>query len=85
MNSNPTGAADPLKVREFWVETVRGAADRGKLETIPTVKARTPREQAQAKSQNFWLTRRTIGGFGANYDLIDWKRTASACDCGDAA
>lgn len=74
MSDTPTGAADPLKVREFWVETVRSAADRGKLDKVPTVKARTPRERAQAKSQNYWLTRKSYGGYGSNYDLIDWSR-----------
>jgi hypothetical protein len=67
--------ADPLKVRDFWLEVVRPAADSGKLEKIPTVKARTPRQAAIARTQNYWLTRRTIGGFGDNYDRIQWNHT----------
>lgn len=85
MNDNPTGAADPLKVRDFWLDVVRPAADKGKLDKIPTIKARTPREKAQARTQNYWLTRKTFGGYGDNYDRIDWKRTSGACECGDAA
>lgn len=68
-----SGPADPLKVREFWVETVRGAADRGRLEKIPTRRARTKREESQAKTQNHWISRRSYAGAGDNYTRIDWS------------
>lgn len=72
------GAADPLKVRDFWLDVVRPAADKGKLDKIPTIKARTPREAAQAQTQNHWLTRKTFGGFGENYNRIKWKKAGGA-------
>lgn len=77
MSDTPNGAADPLKVRDFWLDVVRPAADLGKLEKIPTIKARTPKERAQAKTQNYYLTRKTFGGYGDNYDLIDWNRKST--------
>ena len=66
--------ADPLKVRDFWLDCVRPVADAGKLDKIKPKKATTPREKAQAKTQNYSLTRRVIGGFGDNYDRIDWSK-----------
>ncbi len=68
--------ADPHKARELWTEVVRSASDRGKLEKIPTKIARTKKEKAQARTQNHWLSRKTFGGFGENYDLIEWESPA---------
>lgn len=65
--------ADPVAARDAWLSFVKPAAERGKLEKIPTRKARTPREREQAKVQNHYLTQKTFGSFGDNYDLIDWK------------
>lgn len=71
--------ADPLKVREFWLDVVRPAYDVGKLEKIPTIKARTPRERAQAATQNHWLTRKSFGcatgAYADGYSRIQWRST----------
>lgn len=64
--------ADPYKAREYWTQIVRGAADRGKLEKIPTRIAKTPREKEQARMQNQCITRKSFGGFHENYDRIQW-------------
>jgi hypothetical protein len=66
--------ADHYQQREFWVETVRSAQDRGKLEKVPTTMATTKREKRTAQAQNYWLSKKSIGGFHDNYDLIDWSR-----------
>jgi hypothetical protein len=66
--------ADYHQQREFWVETVRSAQDRGKLEKVPTSFATTKREKRTAQAQNYWLSKRSIGGFHANYELIDWGK-----------
>jgi len=65
--------ADKDAVREYWVEIVRSASDRGKLEKIPTTIARTKRECAQRDSQNYWLSKRSIGFSHPNYDRIIWR------------
>ena len=67
------GPADPMKVKDFWLDVVRPAADLGKLEKIPTVKGTSTRGRDIARKQNHALTRKVIGGFGSNYDLIDWS------------
>jgi len=66
--------ADRDRAREYWVEIVRSAADRGKLEKIPTRIATTKRECAQRDAQNHWLSKKSVGGFHHNYELIDWSR-----------
>lgn len=68
--------ADPYKARELWTQIVRGAADRGKLEKIPTKIAKTAREREQARLQNYYLSRKSYGAFGENYDRIDWSQGA---------
>jgi len=70
----PTGSgpADPLKVREFWTDTVVQAERLGKLEKIPTRKATNTRERDQARAQNAVIFRRSFGGWGDNYDRITW-------------
>lgn len=71
-----SGPADPYKVKEFWTETVRQAADRGKLEKIPTRRARTRREFDQARAQNAVIFRKSFGfqspEFRDNFDRIEW-------------
>jgi hypothetical protein len=66
--------ADPDKAREAWLSFVRPAADRGKLETLRTVRARTPKERDTAQKQNYWLSKKSYGGYHANYDLINWSK-----------
>lgn len=70
----PSGPADPHKVREFWLDVVRPAADAGKLEKLPTVKGVGTRGRDVARTQNQWLTRKSFGGNGdsyrANYERI---------------
>jgi len=68
-----SGPADPYKVREAWCDFVVPAARIGKLDKLKTVKARTPRERQAAKNQNYYLSRRSFGDFGPNYDLIRWN------------
>lgn len=69
-----SGPADPLKMRDAWVEFVRPAADRGKLDKVPTRKARTPRDRDIARNQAYHLSRKSFGVFHPNYDLIDWSK-----------
>lgn len=68
-----SGPADPQKVREAWLDFVRPAADIGKLEKFRTIKAKTPQQKDVAKKQNYYLTRKSFGSFGPNYDLIRWE------------
>lgn len=75
-----SGRADPHKVKEFWTEVVRSAADRGKLDKIPARKPRNLREKSQAKAQNHAITRKSFGGFGANYERIQWKTGGRTSD-----
>jgi hypothetical protein len=49
--------ADPYLAREAWVQTVRSAIDNGKEHLVPTRLARTPREAAQAATQQHYLSR----------------------------
>ena len=64
--------ADPDAARDAWLSMVKPAADLGKLEKIPTRKARTRREKEQARKQNYWLTRSTFG-MPEGYERIKWK------------
>ena len=68
-----SGPADPLKVKEFWLDTVVPAERAGRLDKIPAQKPRNLRERAQAWAQNHALTRHSFGGFGDNYDMIKWR------------
>ena len=74
MSEEAAKMADPHKLREYWTEVMRGAADRGKLEKVPTKKASNKREFAQAQAQNHWLSKKSFGGFHPNYNLIDWSK-----------
>lgn len=64
---------DPQQTREYWVEVVRSASDRGKLEKVPTTLAKTTRERDTARNQNYWLSKKSFGGFHPNYERIQWK------------
>ena len=66
-----SGPADPLKVRDFWLETVRPAADRGRLEKLPTVKGTSTRGRDIARTQNYHLTRKSFG-MPPGYERIQW-------------
>lgn len=70
-----SGSADPLKVKEFWLDTVVPAERAGRLDKIPARKPRTLRERSQAWAQNHALTRRSFGDFGENYARIRWHHT----------
>jgi hypothetical protein len=76
MNDDLAGKmADPLKVRDFWLDVVRPAADIGKLDKIKPRKATNLRERSQAKTQNYYLSRKSFGGnYGENYNRIDWSK-----------
>ncbi len=52
--------ADPLKVRDFWLDTVVPAERAGKLDKIPARKPANLREASQAHTQNYYLTRRSF-------------------------
>lgn len=71
------GQADPLKVRDFWIDVVRPAYDMGKLEKIPTVLARNVRERSQAATQEYWLTRKSFGcatpEYAVGYERVQWS------------
>lgn len=80
-----SGPAHPDAVRDFWLEVVRPAAERGKLDKIPTVKGVSPRGRDVAKTQNHWLTRRAFSGTGsaayrAGYDRIRWNHDEGGND-----
>ena len=72
-----SGPADPLKVRDFWLEVVRPAADRGKLEKMPTVKGVSKRGRDIARTQNYHLTRKSIG-MPEGYERIRWNHDRGA-------
>lgn len=67
------GPADQQKVKEFWLETVVPAERVGRLDKIPARKPRNLREYSQARTQNYYLTRHSFGGFHENYNNIRWK------------
>lgn len=69
-----TMTQDPYQARQYWTEVVRSAADKGKLETVPTMKATSKWGREVARRQNSWLTPKSFGVFGENYDRIDWSR-----------
>lgn len=69
-----TTSEDPYKARQYWTEVVRSAADRGKLEKVPTIKGISKWGREVARRQNGWLTTKSFGDFGDNYDLIDWSK-----------
>lgn len=69
-----TGPADPYKEREAWLSFVRPAADRGKLEKLRTHRARNKQEKQVAKTQQYYLSRKSYGAFHENYSLIDWSK-----------
>jgi hypothetical protein len=71
-DSATCGMADAYAVREAWLSFVKPAMEQGKLDKIPTVRARTPREREQARVQQYYLSRKVFGGFGDNYDRITW-------------
>ncbi len=73
-----SGPADPLKVKEFWADTVVQAERKGKLEKIPTRMARTTRERDQARAQNAVIFRHSFAGAGDNYDRIAWRSQRGA-------
>lgn len=70
-----SGQADPQAMRDAWASFVVPAARAGKLEKIPTRRARTPREHDQARAQNAIINRQTFGGFGDRYDCIQWEHS----------
>lgn len=85
LEENPAKPADPYCVRQAWLDMVVPAERIGKLEKIPTQRAVTPRQIQQAKTQNYYLTRRSFGGFGSNYDRINWShnvRCPGGIECG---
>lgn len=69
-------AADPTAVKEFWLQTVRPAADNGRLDKIKPIPATTPRLRDVARKQNHALTQKTFGGtseaFRRGYERIKW-------------
>ena len=67
-----SGPADPRNVKEAWLDVVVPAERAGRLDKIPARKPVNLRERSQAKAQNHAVTRHTFGGFGANYDTIQW-------------
>jgi hypothetical protein len=68
------GPADPGKAKELWLDIVKPMARRGKLEKVPTRFAKNAYEREEARITNYELSRRSFGGFGPNYDLIDWSK-----------
>lgn len=66
--------SDPDQTREYWTEVVRSAADRGKLEKIPTRLAETSRDRDTARKQNRCITTKSFGGFHPNYERIVWTQ-----------
>lgn len=69
-----SGPADPYAMKQAWEQFVIPAARAGKLEKIPTRRARNTRERDQARAQNAVINRRSFGGAGARYDEINWRK-----------
>ena len=74
MDPNTSGMADPAKAREAWVQFTRPAFDKGKEDTLRTIRARTPKQRDTAAKQKYWLSKKSFGAFHENYNLIDWSR-----------
>jgi hypothetical protein len=68
-----SGPADQYAQREAWLQFVRPAADRGKLDKIPTTRPKTRRDLKTKEMQNYYLSRKSYGAFSDRYDLIDWS------------
>lgn len=66
--------SDPDQTREYWTEVVRSAADRGKLEKIPTRLAETKKDRDTARKQSRCITTKSFGGFHPNYERIVWTQ-----------
>lgn len=66
------GMADPLKVKDFWTDTVTPAYRLGKIDKIPTRQAVTPRDRDIAAKQQAAISKRSFGGFHPNYERIKW-------------
>lgn len=64
---------DPYLSREAWLQIVKPVEMAGRLDHIPATKPNNKREQKTADLQNFYLTRKSIGGFSDNYDKIRWN------------
>jgi hypothetical protein len=64
--------------REGWLDIVKPVDMVGRLDHIPARKPRTKKDKETARLQNYWLTRRSIGGsseqYRTNYDRIKWNR-----------
>jgi len=58
--------------RDYWVEVVRSAQDRGKLDTVPTSVAKTSKERRTRDVQNYWLSKKSFGHYHPNFELIKW-------------
>jgi hypothetical protein len=67
-----TPNADPVAVRDFWLQCVQPVARRGALDKIPTRKAVTTRDRDIARTQNYHLTKVSIG-MPHGYERIDWS------------
>lgn len=72
LSPETSGPADQDAVRDVWLSCMKPAMEHGTLEKQPTRRARTPREREQARTQNYWLTRRVVG-MPAGYDRIKWN------------
>ena len=75
-NTMPTHGpiiGDPYNHKQFWTEYVRPIADLGKLEKIPTVKAKTKAEKELARQQNKAITTKSFGFNHPNFEKINWN------------
>jgi hypothetical protein len=63
--------------REGWLDIVKPVDMLGRLDHIPARKPRSKKEKEMARVQNYWLSRRSIGGsndaYRTGYDRIKWN------------
>lgn len=74
MHAETSGPADPLKVRDFWLDVVKPAARLGKLDKMPTRLATTTRERDTARIQARLISQRSFG-MPDGYERIQWRHT----------
>ena len=75
MYSEPEESAsisNPDAVKDLWLSCMKPAQEHGTLEKQPTVKGTSKMGRDKARTQNYWLTRKSYG-MPENYDCIKWN------------
>jgi hypothetical protein len=73
--------------REGWLSIVKPVELAGRLDHIPARKPVTAKDRETARLQNYWLTRRSIGGssdvYRTNFERIKWNSQATEPNAAD--